>query len=49
MSERIAAPELIDLQVFLSEYVVLVSVSWLHALYSDFRMHRLLPALGKDL
>lgn len=44
-----AAPELIDWKVFLSEYVIVVAVYWLHALLNDFRMHRISPSLVKTL
>lgn len=49
MSERMAAPDLTDWQVFLSEYVIFVAVAWLHAIYNDFCLNRLSSALRKAL
>lgn len=49
MSECMAAPDLTDWQIFLSEYVIVAAVAWLHTVYNDFRMHILSPSLGKSL
>lgn len=49
MCEQMLHPDRRDCHIFLSEYIIFVAITLLHAAYNEFRLNRLSPALDEAI
>lgn len=47
--ERMATPDISDWQIFASEFVGVTALAWFHAIYNDYRLHRVSTKLGEAM